>query len=244
MSAQANAILAHLNVVEKSRDAVRADPPLQRRVHAVKSYQGQRFERTYRDWIEQPASNRACRFFLDELYGAKDFSERDRQFARIVPTMTRMFPTELTDTVKSLAALHALSESLDLEMARNLQGPNVDAVRYTAAWQATGRSPEREQQIQLMQDVGNALSVYTRKPMLRRGLRLMRAAAEAAGLGDLQRFLEDGFDSFASLPDAKRFLSSVASRERALAARLFEADADELAGSRTPDNGDPLGELP
>lgn len=244
MRAQADAILEHLKAVQNLRDVAQADPALSARVHAIKVYQGRRFERTYRDWIEQPTSNRACRFFLDELYGAQDYTARDRQFARIVPTMTRMFPTEISDTVQSLAALHALSEALDLDMARQLRGPDVDAAIYVGAWQATGQAPARERQIQLMKDVGSALSVYTRKPMLRRALRFMRGPAEAAGLGDLQHFLEEGFDAFASLPDARRFLNDVASRERTLVAQLFEVRPDEAATRSAQDGDDPLGELP
>lgn len=251
MSIRASPILAHLHAVQAIRDAARSDSSLSARVHALKVYQGRRFERTYADWIAQATAQRACRFFLDELYGAKDFTARDAQFARIVPTMTRMFPDELSLTILSLAALHELSEALDLAMARNLPQQTVDAGAYVVAWQATGRRTDRTRQIALMREVGNALSIYTRRPLLRRALKMMRAPAAAAGLGSLQAFLEEGFDAFASLPDASRFLDTVSSRETALADRLFDVTGDAFASGGLPGDpahggpgDDPLGQLP
>ncbi len=229
----------HLDAVEASRAAARADPELAARLAAVKRYQGRRFERTYADWMAKPAARRACRFFLDELYGDKDFSRRDTEFARVVPAMVRLFPDEIAATVEALGALHALSEDLDLQMARALVSTEVDALGYLRIWQATGRPDDRERQVRVMHDVGIALTAYTRRPMLRRTLKFMRAPAAAAGLSALQGFLEEGFESFGELPDPRAFLESVATRERALMARLFAAGA---AGPENPD--DPLAQLP
>ncbi len=73
----------------------------------------------------------------------------------------------------------------------------------------------------LMLQVGGALERYTRNPLLRHSLRLMRAPAQAAGLGALQSFLENGFDTFREMRGAREFLDTIANRERELAARLF-----------------------
>ena len=88
--------------------------------------------------LADPRHCAAARFFLDDLYGPQDFAERDAQFARIVPALVRLFPDEVVATVDSLAALHALSESLDSRMGRLLPSAFVDAEAYRRAWQATG----------------------------------------------------------------------------------------------------------
>ena len=67
----------------------------------------------------------------------------------------------------------------------------------------------------------------TRKALLRNGLRLMRGAAGAAGLGELQHFLETGFDTFKAMRGAQEFLSLVAERESRLASALFAACAGD-----------------
>jgi hypothetical protein len=77
---------------------------------------------------------------------------------------------------------------------------------------------------------------------LRSSLKLMRAPARAAGLEDLQGFLERGFSAFAAMRGASDFLAVVDRRERALMAALFGD------GSSTPALGGmpagPLEDLP
>ena len=220
-------ILGHLQAVARERERRAADPALGRCVAAVKSYQHRRFAHTYADLMAQPRYAAATRFFLNDLYGPADFSERDRQFMRILPAMVRLFPSEMVSTVRHLGALHALSEKLDSLMGAVLASVDITGVRYTAAWCASSAT-DREHQISLMLQVGSDLDRYTRKPLLRQSLRIMRGPAHAAGLVDLQCFLELGFDTFRELRGADEFLATIGQRERALAAALF-------AGAPAPD---------
>ena len=240
MSLVADAILNELQVVEDERSRRVAEPSLAASVARLKSYQQQRFRRTYADLLLDPRYAGAAAFFLDELYGPHDFTARDAQFARIVPSLVRLFPSELVDTVRVLTALHALSERFDTEMGRYLlDTPSLDARAYLQAWQSIGRPAERERQIDLLIAVGRSLDVYTRHPVLRHTLRLMRGPARAAGLGDLQAFLERGFECFRSMGGASHFLEIVQQREQELMSRLF-------AGSLAPgaEGCDVLGQLP
>lgn len=221
MSASTASILAHLDTVERERVARAASPALHRRVQALKAYQQRRFSHTYADLLSTARYAGAARFFLDELYGPSDFSQRDAQFARVVPALVRLFPQDVVDTVATLAELHALSEQLDSQMAAKLAGEEVDARAYLGAWHATGRRAEREAQIALTLSVGQSLDELTRKPLLRHSLRMMRGPARAAGLSALQEFLESGFDTFLAMRGAKEFLSTVSTREHRLFAALF-----------------------
>ncbi len=229
------AILQHLTVVTAERSARAADTRWGTRVQALKRYQQRRFEFTYGDLLSHPRYAGAANFFLEELYGPSDFTQRDAQFVRIVPALVRLFPAEVVATVQALAALHALSERFDSAMGRALEGDEVDAERYAAAWQACGDAAGREQQVALMEQVGRSLDALTRNPLLHHSLRLMRAPARAAGLGALQTFLEAGFDTFRGMRGADEFLQLVGSRERALASSLF---------SVTPTQAVRLGQLP
>jgi hypothetical protein len=232
MTKSGELILQHLGAVRVERAARAADPWLADRVTQLKSYQQARFALTYADLLSHPRYAGAARFFLDDLYGPGDFSRRDAQFARIVPGLVRLFPTEVVVTVEALTALHALSEQLDSEMARRLEALPVTAAMYVAAWRRTGQPVSRQRQIILMLDVGRALDVYTRRPLLRHSLRAMRVPARAAGLSALQAFLESGFDTFRAMHGADEFLTQIAQRERVLAGSLF--------GETTTD---PLGQL-
>ncbi len=243
-SADGNRILEHLNTVVALREHRQSDPALAERVRALKAYQARRFETTYADLLAHPRYQGATRFFLDELYGPQEFAARDAQFGRIVPALVRLFPAELVATVATLGELHALSESLDDSAGRQLLRLPPDAPGYAQAWQAAGRAPAREQQIALTLRIGEAMDRYTRNRLLRTTLRLMRGPAQAAGLSDLQRFLEAGFDAFGAMKGASDFLRWVGERERALARALFAADAVTRAALAPGHRDGPLSQLP
>lgn len=236
MSATTASILAHLEAVEHERHTRAGSPALLARVQGLKSYQQRRFSHTYADLLSTARYGGAARFFLDELYGPNDFSQRDAQFARVVPALVRLFPREVVETVATLARLHALSERLDSVTAGKLEGAVVDAAAYVLAWRAAGHPAEREMQIALTLSVGQSLDELTRKPLLRHSLRMMRGPARAAGLAALQTFLESGFDTFLAMRGAKEFLATVSTREHQLCAALF--------GSADPATVCALGQLP
>ena len=215
--------MRHLEEVAAERRHRLAEPGLGPRVHALKDYQHRRFQHTYADLLAQPRYARAATFFLDELYGPHDFTERDAQFGRIVPALVRLFPRDIVATVATLARLHALSEQFDTAMARRLPSSSVTAQAYADAWRAVGQADGRERQIGYMHAIGSALDRYTANPLLRHTLRMMRKPASLAGLAALQRFLESGFDTFRELRGAQTFLQTIADRERELAGTLFDA---------------------
>lgn len=239
MNPTAQTILELLNQVTLERSRRESVPHLHAMVAAVKQYQQLRFMHTYQDLLATERYGAATRFFLDDLYGPRDFSQRDAQFVRVVPTLVRLFPAQIVHTVERLARLHALSEQLDSEMGLHVHSTKIDAASYVSAWQATSRRADRYLQIDLTLDVGVALDRYTRQSVLRRSLKLMRGPAKAAGLGELQRFLESGFDTFKKMGGAEHFLGLIRSRERALADALFEQrahpnDADEATNLTVP----------
>jgi hypothetical protein len=199
------------------------DQQLNQRVLAIKAFQHQRFKQTYADLLDQPQYARAVQFFLTELYGPVDFSVRDQQFARVVPALVRLFPADIVQTVAVLSSLHALSEQLDSEMAQVIGHEPICSHSYALAWRTVGKPQAREAQISYTLQVGLALERFTRKPLLRQSLRLMRLPASKAGLGALQSFLETGFDTFRDLRGSGYFLQTIAERERKMASELFAA---------------------
>ena len=225
-------ILTHLNAVQTERERRRLSPQLHASVQTVKDYQQRRFAATYDDLLAQPRYRPAARFFLDELYGPTDFSERDAQFGRVVPALVRLFPEEIVATVATLTTLHALSENLDSQMGEQLasfgDSTELTASSYRAAWQATGRATERQQQIDLMLSVGSSLDKLTRKPLVRASLLMMRGPARATGLGALQTVLESGFEAYRSMKGASEFLGTVRQRETNFCAELFSAKGDVM----------------
>ncbi|HKX95445.1 MAG TPA: hypothetical protein VJM48_12150 [Methylibium sp.] len=229
-----SAILESLRVVEQERNRRSGDAGLAARVDAIKAYQEARFRHTYADLLLHRRYGAASRFFLEELYGPRDFTRRDAQFARVVPALVRLFPREVVGTVATLGALHALSETLDSAMGAALADGFVDAARYAVAWQTVGRREDRCAQIELTLEVGRSLDRYTSVPMLALSLRMMRGAARAAGLSELQAFLERGFDTFKAMRGAGEFLGLVEQREKLLLLELFDDPQAVVVSGRLP----------
>jgi hypothetical protein len=194
----------------------------------VKSFQHLRFAKSYADLMTNPRYSEATHFFLEDIYGPGDFSQRDAQFARIVPALVRLFPGEIVETIAELSELHALSEQLDTSMGRHLGSATLTGQLYGQMWRSVGMPQARGTQIDLIVAVGQALDGYTRKAMLRHSLKIMRRPAHAAGLGSLQTFLERGFDTFRAMRGANEFLAHISERERALAAHLFNGGSVDI----------------
>lgn len=224
VSAMTAEILQHLETVERERAARDADPAFRLKVVAIKRYQQLRFERTYGDLLASRRYGAAARFFLDDLYGPIDFRARDQQFARIVPKIGSLFPAEVSATVLDLARLHAVSEILDSQMARVMNSDRLQGEQYMQAWQLVGQPHQRERQLKLVLEIGQALDRFTRHAWIVAALKLMRAPARAAGLSDLQSFLEAGMASFRSMGGATEFLETVRYREAGLISALFAGD--------------------
>ncbi len=243
MSDVAARIVQSLAAVEIERRRRATAPGLADAVAALKAYQQRRFARTHAELLAHPRYGRAANFFLNELYGPQDFTQRDAQFSRVVPALVRLFPADTVATVEALAAVHALSERLDTAMAIHLAGATPARSSYLRAWQATGEIAARARQIELVMRVGEALDRHTRSFVLRASLKAMRGPARAAGMGSLQAFLEDGFEAFGAMRGSQEFLATIHARETALAKRLFDPAAVS-AVTRTLAPDDVLTQLP
>ncbi len=127
--------------------------------------------------------------------------------------------------------LGALTHALDLRMAQVLQAlaprlRTIDEALYARAYREVGLPRLRARQIALIDHVGQGLASALRMPGVSLLLKLSRVPAKAAGLGELQVFLERGFKAFAELDDAQAFLADIRLHESAAMVRLFAGDAD------------------
>ena len=218
MATPAASLKRHLQLLKQLRGPGRSLPP---RLAELKEWQSARLHRTYADIAGQPRYRAATSFFLDDLYGPKDFSGRDQAMMRIVPAMTRLLPASALETASLAIELEALSEDLDQRLAAALTGGSIDAASYGKAYRESSTRAERERQIDLIVAVGERLDALVKKPMVARMLRLMRTPASVAGLHDLQEFLERGFEAFRGMHGADDFLQLVRSRETEILSRLF-----------------------
>jgi hypothetical protein len=227
----ASRIRAHLGEVANLRRQIQ-EPDLIAATAAVKQLQSLRFRATYADFLESPKHEAATRFFLEELYGETDFTERDTQFGQIAGAIERLFPNAVGELAVDLAEINALSERLDHEMAKHwtsFGSESTVAERYVRSWRETGQPKQRDRQLVVVLHMGREMQRLTRIKSLQIGLKMMRKPAHLAGLSSLQQILERGFAAFAAMGDANHFLNAIESRESAWIVSMFDMDLDTCA---------------
>jgi hypothetical protein len=217
---------AHLQALNSLRGRGRPQPP---RLAELKAWQSKRLAGTYADLASQPRYAAATRFFLEDLYGPKDFSARDEELLRIVPVMEKLLPAHAVETAALAIELEALSEALDHALARALPEGPLDESRYAEAYRKSSSREERLRQIELVEAVGRRLDALVKKPLIGTTLKLMRKPAQVAGLGDLQDFLEAGYGAFRTMNGCDEFLAALRSRETAILNRLFSGASQPFA---------------
>ena len=87
----------------------------------LQAWQAQRLQRSFAGFLADPARRPAAQFFLTDLYGEHDFSQRDADIARVIPMMQKLLPGALLKTVADGIELGALTHALDLRMAAALE---------------------------------------------------------------------------------------------------------------------------
>lgn len=218
-------IRRELGAVMAERRSTQSDPTAHASRIALRHFQSQRMAGTHADLLAKVESRAAAQFFLDDLYGTEDLTQRDADLERVVPAMERLLPGSALKTIAEAIALDALSEKLDAAMARYL-GEAFSEEDYVAAYRKAGTRIDRERQLAHVQSVGNALCELVNVPLIGSTLAMMRGPAKLAGLGELQSFLERGFKAFKQMKNPYRFVSTIVQREQRVMERLYAGATD------------------
>jgi hypothetical protein len=218
-------MLSHLARLQAMRGSGIHDDAFARQLLALKAWQSTRLARTYADLAAQPRYLPAVDFFLNDLYAPKDFSKRDAEMLRIYPTLVKLLPATAIEMVGLALELDALSEELDQELAAMMQPGKGKAplseARYVEAFRQCGPESRRMRQVELVREVGMRLDAVAKKTLFNTTLKLLRKPAHMAGLGELQEFLERGFNAFRHMKGAEEFLDTVAIRESEIIRRIY-----------------------
>jgi hypothetical protein len=188
---------------------------------ALAAWQARRLSHTYRDFLEISRYRKAVEFFLNDLYGDKDFSARDEGVERVYPIMSRVMPSAALHTISIGIELHAISQELDLDMVAILWGEmgmsnGLDADSYAEAYRRCGNIEARRRQISIVREVGESLDSVVFKPLVYNAVKLGRGAARMAGLLELHDFIERGFIAFRAMKGSAEFIGAVIGRETSI----------------------------
>lgn len=201
---------------------------------ALRRWQMLRLARTYADLSASKRYGPATAFFLSDLYGDHDFTERDLSLERAYPLLVKVLPDAALLPVARAIELHALTAELDHALCEALldepgvKGGITEAV-YARAYRRCANRSQRMRQVALLLAVGERLDRVVAKPLLQRLLRLARKPARMGGFAALQDFLERGFAAFKQMGGASEFLATIEQRETRILERLFAGAPDPFA---------------
>ena len=192
-------------------------------------WQSKRLAEPYADFHRQPRYRLAVEFFLNDLYGPRDFGQRDADVERVYPVMARVLSGHALDSITQALELHALSQELDAAMveilARDLAvTDHIDAGIYAEAFRRCGERSSRLRQIELIEQVGRTLDEVVHNPLIygtvlrARGCR--RSSQDSASC---RTSSSAACMPFAPMRGADEFIAAIGERERRM--------LDELLGN-------------
>lgn len=190
----------------------------------LREWQCRRLIASHQAIYGEPRFKPAIEFFVDELYGPKDFSKRDEDIARVVPKMEKWLPCEALESLEVAIHLNALSQELDIEMVKQLQGDTIGNETYAQAYRACQNQKQRAEQINHIEQLGLDLKKVVDITGISMVLRMARTPAKLAGLETLQAFLEDGFNAFKRIGTIEDFIVPVVEKERAIMHGILNGD--------------------
>lgn len=226
----AKRFLHHLERARELRREVVTAEGLTPRQYALSAWQTRRLASTYADLAAQPRYRAATGFFLSDLYGTKDFSQRDADLVKVYPIMVRVLSENALESMSLAVELHALTQELDSKLIQVLTESHIDIGAhpealdqelYAQAYRACNNYEQRKRQIDLIDQTGRLLDEVVRHPWIMVSTRLARGPAHAAGLGELQDFIERGLKAFKKMKGAEHFLSTINQRETFILEQIF-----------------------
>jgi hypothetical protein len=222
MSNTLDKILQNLQAIEHMNLLI-TEQDLTESIRKLQTWQTNRLLVTHDDLWNSERFKPAMQFFVDELYGPRDFSQRDVEVARAVPKMTKIIPNKGLISLQSALRLNCLSLELDIALAQKLGSEVINRNRYFDCYRQSSNQSQREEQIQLLENLSIDLPKVVRIPGISVILMLSRKPAKVAGVESLHAFLEKGFNAFKKLGNVHDFIDPIISREREMMHALFAA---------------------
>ena len=215
-------IIQHLQQTEQMNQLITLQNWTQT-IRKLQSWQTKRLLTTHDDLWQSKRFKPAMQFFVDELYGPKDYSQRDIELARVVPKMAKILPNKGLISLEAALRLNCLSLELDIALVQQLGSEEINRSNYFDCYRQSDNQSKREQQIQLLENLGLDMAQVVKVSGISAILMLSRKPAKIAGVKSLHAFLEKGFKSFKKLGEVHDFIDPIVKREREIMLSLFAA---------------------
>lgn len=223
---QPGSTLGILRDIEKLKHQSVAGVPLDPQLALLRTWQSQRLARTYADLLADPRYRPACAFFLEDIYAARDFSQRDHDMEQMYGFMQRVFPAPMIHPLKLTVEVHAMTNALDARLLDVLvhqlgMADSIAEEQYAEAYRRCDNYVERARQIDLIHKIGSELDGIVQWPMTGAALAVAKGPARRAGWVELTDFIERGYRAFRHMHGAAYFLKTVRQREKLILDHIY-----------------------
>ncbi len=208
------------------RGKLASQPEVERRLAVLQHWQVARLRTTYADYAAQDRYRDTLEFFVTDLYGPHDYSQRNRDLGKVLHRFERVLSARAIDTLAMALQLELLSQELDLAMLEVIADEAITELSYMQAYRSVGRVDDRRQQIALIIGAGRALDDVVRNPAIGAALWAARLPARVAGVMVLHDFLHRGYQAFSVMQGAESFLTAVEQRETIIMNNLLAGSSD------------------
>jgi hypothetical protein len=192
---------------------------------ALQVFQSNRLRRDFCDLAAIKMYEPVGEFFFNELYGPRDFSQRDNDARRLQHFLHIVPGVHLTD-IEEILELISITADLDDDLTRLLIAGgapiNFDEQLYEHFYRQADNYAERDRQLSLIRNC--LLNVYrlSRSHLLGMGLESSGLLARLAGFEAGHTFLLQGYRALRDVSEIDHFAITIYNRERERLDRIFE----------------------
>ena len=194
---------------------------------ALQMFQSNRLRRDYPDLSAIPQYHEVGEFFFTEIYGPRDFSERDIGARRLQHFM-HMVPGVMAEDIEQVLELLDLTNQLDNDLALVLHGRevglNFSESVYEECYRRQNKYNDRLRQLKLVDTSLHDVFRLSRIGLLGTALRRTRLVAQLTGIDAIHQFLLKGYDALRPVHDITLFAQTIYDRELAHLNRIYEHD--------------------
>lgn len=192
---------------------------------ALQIFQSNRLRRDYNDLAQIPQYEPVGEFFFTEMYGPRDFSDRDAG-ARRIQHFLHMLPGVKLRDVEQVLDLLDLTNRLDDHLAKLMlheqTGLDFDEPTYEHCYRQADNYDARRHQLDLVKASTYTVFRLSRSQLLGVGLHRSHLLARLAGIEAAHSFLVKGYDALRGVDDISLFADTIHVRELARLSRIFE----------------------
>jgi hypothetical protein len=136
----------------------------------LREWQSNRLANTYSDLMSKRRYALAGEFFLNDIYAARDFSQRDNDLEYLYDVMSSVLPKFMLTLVEHTIELNNLSNLLDAKLLSAMRDEldltdEITPAMYTDGYRICDNYDERKLQIELILEVGKQVDMTTKIPL-------------------------------------------------------------------------------